>query len=178
RAPGADVAMADPRGLHGQREGEREFLTVVALQTANRKGKGPLERVQEGPAAAGVQAPVQPQDAESGAIVQGGVLERPAPGNLHTLDVDLDGFPRLGLFEELQLTRRALRGPPQVREAQVTKRPLDRAHGQRNSMRPEQPQAGPHRAVPHGYPGLPNMAPARPDACSRLGGADTAVRDR
>src|SRR5262249_24873696 len=157
RAPGADVAMADPRGLHGQREGEREFLTVVALQTANRKGKGPLELVQEGQAAAGVPAPVPPQDAESGAIVQGGVLERPAPGNLHKLDVDLDGFPRLGLFEELQLTRRALRGPPQVRDAQVTKHPLDRAHGQRNSMRPEQPQAGPRRAVPHGYPGLPNM---------------------
>ena len=97
----ADVAMADPRRLHGQRELERKLPPVVALEAPNGKGKGAPELGQEGQAGPVVQPTVQPQDAEPRAIIQGRVLERPLPRNLDELDVDLDGLPGLGLSNSL-----------------------------------------------------------------------------
>ena len=78
------------------------------------KGKARRSSLQEGQAGPVVQPTVQPQDAEPRAIIQGGVLKCPPPRNFDKLDVDLDGLPGLGLFEELQLSRRAFRCPPQV----------------------------------------------------------------
>ena len=103
RAPGADVPMPDPRRLHGQRELERKLPPVVALEAPNGKGEGTSELVQKGQAGPVVQPPVQPQDTEPRAIIQGRVLKRPPSRNFDKLDVDLDGLPGLGFFEQLEL---------------------------------------------------------------------------
>ena len=50
---------------------------------------------------------VEPQDAEAGAVVQGGVLVRPGPAHLDELHVDLDRLAGRGLLEQLELPRRA-----------------------------------------------------------------------
>ena len=159
--------MPDPRRLDGQRELERELPPVVALEAPNGKGEGAPELVQEGQAGPVVQPPVQPQDTEPRAIIQGRVLKRPPARNFDKLDVDLDGLPGLGLFEELQLSRRAFRGPPQVGHAEVPEGPLDRAHGEPDVIRPQQPEPGPCRPIAQGFPRIADVLEHRPPLLRR-----------
>jgi len=86
-------------------------------------------------------ASVKPQDPKACAVIERGVLKRPAIGDFHKLDVDdLDRFPGLSLFEELHLARHSLSCPPQARQADVPKDPLDRAHGHPNIVNAPQPE--------------------------------------
>src|SRR5262249_32218811 len=83
-------------------------------------------------------------------VIQGGVLERPSPGDLDEFDVDLDRLAGLRLLEQLQLPGRALAGTPEVGQAEIPKGPLDRAHGEPDLMGAKQPQPGSRRPVPGG----------------------------
>jgi hypothetical protein len=87
-----------------------------------------------------VQPPIEPQHANARAVIEGGVLEGPSASNLHELHVNLDRFPWLSLLEELQLARHALTGPTQARQADVSKDPLDRAHGNPHIVNAPEPE--------------------------------------
>src|SRR5437870_563879 len=87
-----------------------------------------------------MQPPVETQHAEARTVVQRGVLKGPAPRDLHVLHVDLNGLARLRLLEQLHLAGFPLSRAPQSRQADVTKDPLNRAHGQPGSMHTLQPE--------------------------------------
>src|SRR5262249_6623655 len=119
-----DVAMADPRRFHRERELEGELPAAVALQPADGGGQRREHPPQEGQARGVVQRPIEPQDTEARAVVEGGVLERPATPNPDELHIHLDGIARLGLLEEFELARGPLAGAPQVRQAEIDEDPL------------------------------------------------------
>src|SRR5437879_4408659 len=142
-----DVAMANPQCLHRQGEGKGELLPVIALQLADAEGKRPADLRQEHEARALVQPAIQPQDAKARAIIQRGVLERPAARDLNELHVDLDAFASVSLFKELHLPGDSLAGPPQAWQADVAKDPLDCAHRDADVVSPPEPELGARSAV-------------------------------
>src|SRR2546426_396901 len=85
-----------------------------------------------------MQPPVETQHAEARTVVQRGVLKGPAPRDLHVLHVDLNRLARLRLLEQLHLAGFTLPGPPQPGQSDVTKDPLNRAHGQPRPVHPIQ----------------------------------------
>jgi hypothetical protein len=133
--PRLDVPVPDPQGLHGQRECEGELLPVVALQLPDPEEKCPAELGQEGEARALVQSAIEAQDAKARAVIQRGVLEGPAPRDLHKLDVDLDGLAGLRLFKQLHLSRHPLLGPPDI-----PKDPVNRADGYPHVVNAPEPE--------------------------------------
>jgi hypothetical protein len=64
-------------------------------------GKARRSSAKKGQTGAVVQPPVQPEDPEPGAVIEGRVLKGPPARDLDELHVDLDRLPGLGLFEEL-----------------------------------------------------------------------------
>ena len=86
-----------------------------------------------------MQTPIEPQDTEARAIIQGGVLKRPAARDLYVLHVDLNRLSRFRLLEEFHLAGFPLAGP-QAGQAHVSKHPLNRAHGQPDPVHPLEPE--------------------------------------
>ena len=94
-----------------------------------------------------MQAPIEPQDAKPRAVIERGVLKRPAPGDFDELHVDLDTFARLVFFEQLHLAGHPFRGTPQPRQPQIAEDPLDRAHCHAHLVHPAQPQLRARRPI-------------------------------
>jgi len=80
---GPNVSVPDTRGLDPQHKSKGKLLSVVTQQTLDLERKGPPELSQEGEARIMMQTPIAPQDTEACAIVQGGVLKRPAARDLY-----------------------------------------------------------------------------------------------
>jgi len=112
RVPRPNVAMADPRGFDGEDEREGEFRSVIALEAPDGEREGPRQLGEEREARAVVQPPIEPQHAEAGAIVQGGVLERPAARDRHVFHIDLDRLTWFRFLEQLHLAGLPLAGAP------------------------------------------------------------------
>src|SRR6266850_1499285 len=149
-ATGFDVAVANTCLLDGQREGQREFGTVVALQAAHRERHRAAEFRKEVEARALVQLSIEAEHAEARAIVQGSGLISLLAVDLDDLDVHLDGVAGVGHLE--QSKRAWLRRPPassgQPREPQTHERLLDCRGRQISLVNPTQPDPGPRGAVP------------------------------
>src|SRR5215813_7929078 len=94
-APRLYVAMLDARFLHGQREPEREFRTVVRLEFPDGEGQVRAQLAQEGQARGLVAAPVEAQDSIPGAVVDRRVLIASTLRGLDDFDIDLDGVARI-----------------------------------------------------------------------------------
>ena len=90
---------------------------------------------------------VQPQHSEPRAVVDRGVLIRPAPRDLHEFHVDLNAFARFRFLEQRHLPRGPLTCLPQTRQSHLPEDPLDRSHGDPDIVAAAQPQLRPRRPV-------------------------------
>src|ERR1700736_2746983 len=95
-----------------------------------------------------MQSPVEPEDPEPRAVVQGGVLKGPASRDLHVLDVHLNRLSWFRLLEEFHLAGFPLARPPQAGHAQVAKHPLNRTHRQPDPVHALEPKPGASCPVP------------------------------
>ena len=87
-----------------------------------------------------VQAAIEAQHSNSGAVVDTRVLEPFDAPALHDLDVDLDRVSRLVLLKQFQLPWSPARGLREVGQPQITEHPLNRAccHAQlMNTLEPD-----------------------------------------
>src|SRR5215472_4689990 len=125
RSSGLDVAHSDAELLAGEREDQRELRAVVDLDPPDRKRQFLLHVVQERQAGPLILPTIQPQDPDPRAVVNGGVLKPREPSALHHFHVDLDRVTWLIFLKQLQLPRSSPRGLGQVRQAQVSKHPLN-----------------------------------------------------
>jgi len=138
---GAECIGVGSGGLDPEHEGKRELLAMVALHSLDGERKGPPELSQERETRAVMQTSVQAQHAVARAVVQGGVLKRPAARDPHVLHVDLHRLSWFRLFEQPHLAGFPLAGPAQPRHPNVPKHTLNRAHGEPNPMHALQPEA-------------------------------------
>src|SRR5499425_1916510 len=113
-AAGAAAECSDGGSPQLRRRGRtrRRILSVIALEAPDGERKGPLQLGEEREARAVVQPPIEPQHAEAGAIVQGGVLERPAARDRHVFHIDLDRLTWFRFLEQLHLAGLPLAGAP------------------------------------------------------------------
>src|ERR1044071_8355466 len=149
RTARTDVAVAHTGTLDGQEEGERELGTVVGLNLANGKWKGPDDLREETETREHVEPRIEPQDPETGAIVTGRVLVGFATRHPDDLDVNLDRLSGCRLLEQLQLPRPA---PPFCAvcagQSQLIGDPGDRLGRHLYLVNAHQPQAGAAGAPP------------------------------
>src|SRR5262245_28237469 len=96
--PRLDIAMPNPSGLDCQGKRQRKLPAVVALESANRERERSAQFGQEGQARGRPQSRIETQHPIAGAVVEGGVLERPAAPQADELHIHLHAVPRIRSF--------------------------------------------------------------------------------
>ncbi len=104
-AAGLDIAGADTRGLHRQRERQGELAVIVHLEFPNWKGQGALDGIKKVETAPLVFPRIQPQDAVARAVIDGRVLIPCVAGDRDVFDIDLDTVPGPFAFKQFELAR-------------------------------------------------------------------------
>jgi hypothetical protein len=74
RPPLANVAMLNPGGFNREGEGKGELLAPIALQPADLEGEDAADLAEKRLAGLLAQPRIETEDAQPGAIVEGGVL--------------------------------------------------------------------------------------------------------